>query len=318
MFAFGFFVGAKRNIFRVFSVLMKSIIRIILLIAIFLLADYGIDRFLKTGLDSGMGLNEHAKVLIVGHSHLMMGLDKALMEKELHCKVAKHTRSGVGVEERYLMTKMFLDSPYSDSLQVVIIGVDPFLFNGMEISQNCYTLFYPWMDEKNVKDYIQTFTDPLTYYTHKCFRTSRYSDDLIKQSVRGWMNDDRNYKTVVFTDSMFYANRSKWDKPIRLNPALMSKLEETIKLCTNRAIKVMLLQTPIHHLLIELHHEKYDEICNYYERLAKNDTLIAFVNYGQDYQNDDIFFDPIHLNVNGQKNITPIVDSIVVKNWKDK
>ena len=254
---------------------MKRFVRLLLAICFLLGADYAIDKALKHGLDQGMGLNEHSKVLIVGHSHLMMGLDKEMMEKALHCKVTKHTRSGVGVEERYLMTKMFLDSPYSDSLKVVVIGVDPFLFNSSGISENCYTLFYPWMDDSFVDDYIQKFTDDVTYYAHKIFRTSRYSDDLMKQSVRGWKNDDRNYKTTVFTDSLSEANREKWGRPILWNAESARCLENTIKLCTDRGIQVVLLQTPILRVLTDLQPDGYKGMLDYYQKLGMNNPLIS-------------------------------------------
>lgn len=196
---------------------MKNIHRQIIVLLCFFTIDLIGSQILKHGLDQGMGLNEHSKILIVGHSHLMMGLDKSILEDSLGCKVTKHTRSGVGMTERKLMTQMFLNSPYSDSLRVIVIGVDPFSFNENGLSENCYTLFYPWMDDKYVGEYIKKSTDPVTYYTHKLFRLSRYNDDLIKQSLRGWKHDDRNYKTSVFTDSLFEANKMKWTRNITFN-----------------------------------------------------------------------------------------------------
>lgn len=267
--------------------------------------DYGLDSFLKKGLDKGLGLDQHSKVLIVGHSHLMMGLDREMMEKELHCKVTKHTRSGVGMAERYLMTKMYLDSPFSDSLKVVIIGVDPFSFNGSGLSENSYMLFYPWMDQREIGKFIKDATDPATYYAHKVFRTSRYSDDLIKQSIRGWRNDDRNYKTSIFTDSLFEANRGKWDRPILFQKRLVEKFEETIKMCTDRGLYVVLLQTPVLKVLTDSYPKEYAQLLNYYHSLDSSSNHILFLNYNMEYSNNiELFFDPIHLNVTGQKTLT--------------
>lgn len=267
--------------------------------------DYGLDSFLKKGLDKGLGLDQHSKVLIVGHSHLMMGLDREMMEKELHCKVTKHTRSGVGMAERYLMTKMYLDSPFSDSLKVVIIGVDPFSFNGSGLSENSYMLFYPWMDQREIGKFIKDATDPATYYAHKVFRTSRYSDDLIKQSIRGWRNDDRNYKTTIFTDSLFEANRGKWIRPILFDKGLMDKLDSTIMICTDRGLNVILLQTPILNVLTNMYNEEYRKIIAYYQSLDEKSEKVTFLNYCTDYEEQhNLYFDPIHLNRNGQILIT--------------
>lgn len=283
----------------------KYIIRFTIVLISFFLIDFGISVFLKHGLDKGMGLNEHSKILIIGHSHLMMGLDRQMMENKLECKVTKHTRAGVGISERKLMAQMFLDSEYADSLKVVVIGVDPYLFNDEGLSENSYTLFYPWMDDANVGGYIYNSTDCITYYTHKLFRTSRFGDDLIKQSVRGWKNDDRNYKTTIFSDSAFLINKTKWDRPIIMNPKAMKTLEETIKMCTDKNIQVILLQTPILKSLTDLHKDKFSEIMAYYKELDQNNPNVHFLNMAPEYENNNaLFFDPIHLNVNGQYNVT--------------
>lgn len=281
----------------------KYIIRFIIAIIVLFGLDYIIGLTLKTGLDKGMGLNEHSQILIVGHSHLMMGLDKDSLEKGLICKVTKHTRSGVGIVERKMMTDMFINSKYSDSLKVVVIGVDPFL--GAHISQNTHTLFYPWMDETDVGSYIKEHTTFIEYYAHKIFHLSRFSDDLIKQSIRGWKNDDRNYKTTIFTDSIFEANKGKWDKPIKTNPKLMSILEQTIKDLTERKIHTILLQAPILKLITDLNPVDYKNMIEYYKTIDAQSDYVHFIDYSPYYDSDyEIFFDPIHLNVNGQKEIT--------------
>lgn len=284
---------------------MKNIFKLVVALFCFFAIDTVADHVLKYGLDKGMGLNEHSKMLIVGHSHLMMGLDRTMLENRLGCKVTKHTRSGVGMGERKLMVQMFLNSPYSDSLKVVVIGVDPFSFNGKGVSENCYTLFYPWMDDKEVGRYIKGETESADYYAHKFFRLSRYSDDLIKQSIRGWKHDDRNYKTSVFTDSIFNANKAKWARPITFNKQLMAELEQTISLCVGRKIHVVLFQTPVLKLLTDLYHKDYMKILSYYHYLDDSSEYVHFINYSPFYDKDyNIFFDPIHLNVNGQKFVT--------------
>ncbi|WP_302285379.1 SGNH/GDSL hydrolase family protein [Bacteroides clarus] len=284
---------------------MKNFYKLIIVILCFFTIDFIGDQALKHGLDQGIGLNEHSKILIVGHSHLMMGLDKRMLEDSLGCKVTKHTRSGVGMTERKLMTQMFLDSPYSDSLVVVVIGVDPFSFNNEGLSKNCHTLFYPWINEQNVEDYIKGTIDPANYYVHKLFRLSRYNDDLIKQSIRGWKHDDRNYKVSIFTDSLFEANKTKWMRPITFNKHLMKELEQTITFCIKRKLHVILLQTPILRLLTDMYPEEYTKIIKYYQQLDSISSYVHFINYSPYYDEDNhIFFDPIHLNINGQKIIT--------------
>ncbi len=290
-------------------------IKCILAIIVFFLTDFTVSAFLKYGLDKGMGLNEHSQVLIVGHSHLMMGLDRQMMEKGLRCKVTKHTRAGVGIVERELMVQMFLSSQYADSLKVVVIGVDPYLFNDEGLSENSFTLFYPWMDNVHVGEYIYNATDFTTYYAHKLFRTAGFSDDLIKQSVRGWKHDDRNYKTHVFTDTEFQSNKAKWDRPIVMNSKAMKVLEEIITMCTNRNLHVILLQAPVLKSLTDLHRKDYSDILAYYQNLDADNSKVHFLNLSPSYENDNsLFFDPIHLNVCGQKKVTEDLIGFLAEN----
>lgn len=279
--------------------------RLIFAVVVLFVIDYAGHRMLKYGLDKGMGLNEHSKVLIIGHSQLMMGLDKSLMEKELKCKVTKHTRTGVGIGVRMMMTDMYVDSEYSDSLECVVLAVDPFSFNDEGLSENSFMLFYPWMDDPYVGRFIHESTDEVTYWGHKIFRLSRYSDDLIKQSFRGWSNDDRNYKTSILTDDIYERGKDKWRRPIKFDRTLMQNLEETILHITSKGISVVLLQSPSYYKLTETQQENYKKIEAYFRSLADESPLVEFIDYDKLYNRQShLFFDPLHLNVEGQKLMT--------------
>ena len=53
------------------------------------------------------------------------------------------------------MTQQYLNSKYSKKLKAALIGVDAFTFSEGNISKNCYTLFYPFYEDKNVNDYLK-------------------------------------------------------------------------------------------------------------------------------------------------------------------
>lgn len=284
---------------------MDKYIRLIIALVVLFIIDYTGHKILKYGLDKGMGLNEHSKVLIIGHSQLMMGLDKSTMEEVLQCKVTKHTRTGVGIGVRMMMTDMYVNSEYSDSLKCVVLAVDPFSFNDEGLSQNSFMLFYPWMDEPNVNEFIHQSTDDVTYWGHKIFRLSRYSDDLIKQSFRGWKNDDQNYKTISLTDDVYDRGKDKWERPIKFDQTLMHNLEETIKHITLKGIHVVLLQAPSYYKLTENQQESYEKIETYFRSIAEGSPLVEFIDYDKIYnRHSELFFDPLHLNVEGQKLMT--------------
>lgn len=291
---------------------MKNYIRLLVTFIVFFVVDYTGHRILKYGLDKGMGLNEHSKVLIVGHSQLMMGIDKSMIEDSLGCKVTKHTRTGVGIGVRMMMTDMYVDSEYSDSLKCVVLAVDPFSFNDEGLSQNSFMLFYPWMDDHYVDEFIYRSTDNVTFWGHKIFRLSRYSDDLIKQSLRGWKNDDRNYKNTFLTDEIYERGKDKWERPIKFDQTLMHNLEETVDHIVSKGIHVILLQSPSYYKLTENQLDKYEKILGYFQSLAKKSPLVSFIDYDKIYNRQTkLFFDPLHLNIYGQKMMTQrLVDDI--------
>ena len=266
-----------------------------------------ISSLLKEGLNKGFGLRQESEILIVGHSHMMMGVDRDKLEKGLKCKISKYTRTGVSLPERYLMTQQYLNSKYSKKLKAALIGVDAFTFSEGNISKNCYTLFYPFYEDKNVNDYLKRHAKPTEYWQHKIIRLSRYSDDLINSSVRGWMHDDKNYKTNQINMDEFEKQRSKWKSNISFNKELMSKLNELIHMLTKRGIKVYLVNTPTLDTINHTQPENYKYIMEYYRKLANN-NMVYFIDFTKHESNYELFFDPLHLNVNGQ---TLVTDSLI-------
>lgn len=107
---------------------MKKLYKILIAIAVFFFLDFAISSLLKEGLNKGFGLRQESEILIVGHSHMMMGVDRDKLEKGLKCKISKYTRTGVSLPERYLMTQQYLNSKYSKKLKAALIGVDALLF----------------------------------------------------------------------------------------------------------------------------------------------------------------------------------------------
>lgn len=270
--------------------------------------DFSISAFLQEGLNRGFGLNQESDIFIVGHSHMMMGIDRSLLEKGLNCKVSKYTRTGVSLPERFLMTQQYLNSGYSKKLRIALIGVDAFTFSEGNISQNSYTVFYPFYEDKNVDEYLLKHTQPLEYWQHKIVRLSRYSDDLINSSIRGWMRDDKNYKTNQIDMDEFERQLTKWKNNISFNKDLMHQLNDLITMLTERNINVVLVNTPTLDKLNHTQHENYKKIMNYYRGLANKNNKVDFIDFTKYESKHEIFFDPLHLNVKGQ---TLVTDSLI-------
>lgn len=284
----------------------KKIISILLFIILFLSVDWVISLLLNKGIDNYFGLSQHSQVLLIGHSHLMLATNKENLEKGIGKKISKYCREGVNVQDRYVMIKQYLESPFSDSLQYVFYGVDQFMFTSAGLSKNSYKLFYPFMDSEAMNQYIKdNAKDEYDYWAHKIIRSTRYSDALINSAIRGLRNDWSNYKSgeldvTVLQKEIFKGKQRK----INFEKDLMDVFEKTMQLLIERNIRVILVNSPIAQPLNEYEPEAYKQAISYFKEKTNN-RLIEYWDYNPEYSNQyNLFFDPIHLNPIGQKVIT--------------
>ena len=289
---------------------MKYIKGLIIIIVLFFACDFAIERFMKHGVDEMYGLNQHADVLLVGHSHLMLATDKQQMEDDLGVKVSKYTREGVNVSDRKIMIQQFLDSGYGDSLKVVLYGVDLCTFTGEGLSANSYKLFYPFIDDEKIGNYIREQGGVKDYWMHKLIRTTRYNDDTFKNgTLRGWLHDWSNYKNgTIDIETYKQTLRNGHERHIQMNPELIAEFKETIEMLTQRGITVALVNTPTLDLLNNFEPEKYQMMVDWFQAYANEEPLVEYWDFNPDYSSrHELFYDRIHLNVEGQKVISPLI-----------
>lgn len=277
------------------------------LIVAFFAVDYLCDRVMLHGVNIVYGLNQHSKILLIGHSHLMLATDKGRIEQELNTTVSKYTREGVNVSDRKIMVKQFLDSEYSDSLKICLYGVDLCTFTGKGLSKNSYVLFYPFMDDASISDYIKANSTQTDYWLHKIIRVSRYNDDGIKGgALRGWRHDWSNRKNGL-VDIEIYKRRllDGNERHIQMQPELIAEFEETIAMLTKRGVKVILVNTPTLDLLNEYEPQKYQEIVGWFDDFASSNDLVEYWDFNPEFSSrHELFHDRLHLNANGQQVIT--------------
>ena len=294
----------------------KRIVILLSVILLFLSLDRIIGYTLNIGLEKYFGLNTPAKVLLIGHSHLMLATDKAGMETHLGVPVAKYCREGVNVADRYQMVKHYLDTKYADSLKVVLYGVDQFMFTDAGLSANSYKLFYPFMDDKIMDNYIRKEALPLDYWQHKLICTTRYSDALLNSAIRGWMSNWDNYKYgQLDVQQLKYDLSVGKQRHICFERQLVDLFERTLNLLTGKGVRVVLVNTPIAQLLNEYEPEKYRKVIDYFKELDERSKLIYYLDFNPQYEDQyDMFFDPIHINPTGQKKISGDINSFLLKN----
>lgn len=271
---------------------------------------------MNNGLNRYFGLDSHSEVLLIGHSHLMLAVDKVNFEAEIGHSVSKYCREGVNVADRYEMIRQYLSSPYSDSLKVVLYGVDQFMFTGEGLSKNSYKLFYPFIDEENMDRYIRESAGFRDYWLHKLICTTRYSDALINSAIRGYRKDWSNYKVGnLDVDALKGQIKNGTQRHIHFEQDLIDCFEKTLSLLTQKGIRVVLINTPIAEPLNQYEPEEYHKIITYLQQKADSFPCIYYWDFNPKFSTRyDLLFDPIHLNVEGQK----VVSNEMVKCFNEE
>ena len=290
--------------------LKTFILRVSIFLVVFFSIDFAISKILEKGIKIFYGLDSYSQILLIGHSELMLAVDKVRMEDELGYNLAKYTREGVNVADRLIMIKHYFDLPYSDSVKIVLYGVDQFLFTGEGLSINSYKLFYPFMDNRIIDEYVKlNAQNTFDYWSHKIVRTSRYTDVLVNAAFRGFMYNWDNFKvgtvdiTPLKTDLKKNVGRS-----IKFEEENIKLFEETLDFLQQKGVRVLLINTPIVDLLNEAEPEKYAQILSMFKNYESQYTNITFLNFNPEFSSDySLFYDYIHLNKKGQEAVTDAI-----------
>lgn len=286
---------------------LNILIFIVIALLIFVICDNALNYCMMRGVNNYYGLNKSSELLLIGHSHLMLATDKERLENETGMSVSKYCREGVNVTDRKAMVEHFLNSGYSDSLKYVLYGVDLCTFTGSGLSKNSYQLFYPFIDNEYIDEYLKSQTSQTDYWLHKLIKTTRFNNDGLKNSVwRGWCDNWDNYKTNTINIKTYRQNLLKHgERDIMMNDTLIHQFKETIDMLTERGVKVILVNTPTLDLLNNYQPDKYKRIMNWFTEYADKDSLVYFWDFNPLYSaNHSIFSDRIHLNNRGQNLIT--------------
>jgi len=272
--------------------------------------DFIFSKVLKKGVNTFYGLDSYSQVLLIGHSELMLAIDKVRMEEKLNCKVSKYTREGVNVSDRLAMIKQYFALPCSDSVKTVLYGVDQFIFTGEGLSDNSYKLFYPFMDNGIIDEYVKlNAKNAYDYWSHKTVRISAYTDALVNAAFRGLMYNWDNFKsgtvdvTPLQTDLKKNAGRF-----IKFEEENIRLFEETLDFLQQKGVRVFLISTPMVDLLNKAEPEKYAQILSMFSNYESQYTNITFLDFNPEFSSDySLFYDNIHLNKKGQEVVTDAI-----------
>lgn len=281
----------------------------LLTITIFILLFVVIDRVVALALEKGLktyyGLNDESELALIGHSHLMLGVDKLELEKQLGINVSKYTREGVNVSDRLVMVEQLLK--VNPNIKTVIYGVDAWTFTGEGLSANSYKLFYPFFDDPTIDDYIKQHSSFSDYSSKKYIKTSRYNEQLIAGAIRGYLGkwDNLKYGTVDIPKLKTQIQEQSFRK-VNNDKQNIETFYKTLSFLKSRGIKVILLYVPTVDLLETYQKEGFNETMTIFENAV--DGNVTFLNLQEPWSSKyELFYDPIHLNPKGQQEITRVL-----------
>jgi len=278
--------------------------KIVLVFSLFLGADLAVFGILKKGMDHYYGMDEHAQVLCIGHSHTVLGIDAEQLESALNVPVAKYATSGANTLDRQWMLKQFIDE--HPSVKAVVYDVDPRLFDSEGLSSASYTLFLPYIGNRNMSQYLKQEASWQEYYASRIIRTARFRDQTINIALRGLFGKIENKKksSMRVEDYQNYLEREK-NRNIRLNTEGLKCFQDSIDYLAKKGIKVILAFIPVVDLLNHIDPVSQKKVVGIFRQAADESQNVYFVDYNQDYQhNHELFYDLRHLNKEGNKIVT--------------
>lgn len=286
--------------------LRKLIIIALIVVGIFALGNAVGSYILKAGLKNYYGLNIPAKILCIGHSHTVLGIDKVLLEQKTKVPVAKYCFNGANTADRLIMLKHFVESN-GNNLKAIIYDVDAHAFTAKGLSSNSYQLFYPFIGNiPAIDEYIKNHASSKEYWIKKTIPLTRYDDTRLNAAIRGIMSKwgsikYRSIDTKAFQDKVKSGDFNK----ISFNKDNITTFEETIKYINGKGIKLYLLYIPTIDILNNAEPAKYNEAITKLQSFSDKYEYVTFLNYNLTFSTDHtIFFDSVHLNRKGQKLVT--------------
>jgi hypothetical protein len=280
----------------------KFLVSSFLFIFIFFCADRVISLIIEQGLEKYYGIGTNAEILINGASQIMLGLDKELIQTETGLMVSKYTREGVNVSDRSVMLGQFFRNK-KDSLKVVVYGIDQFLFTGEGLSSNSYTMFYPFMDDPLISEYVKANSHNwYDYYIRKYIKCTRFDFLLLNSSLRGYRGDWSNRKSGSVNMELLTQNiKSGNVRHIKNEQANIDAFYGTMTMLQKKDLIIILLYIPYVDGL-EFNDPRREETITIFKRYALENPAIIFYDLTSSLTSKhNLYFDPNHLNPDGQK-----------------
>lgn len=278
----------------------------LLLVALFLTLDRLAGWFFLRGLEHYYGLDVPAQVLCVGHSHTVLGIDKVALEQALGVPVAKFAVEGANTTDRLLMVQYYFKRQPA-SVRAVLYDVDAHTFTSSGLSSSSYQLLFPFIGDPDIREYIRRNCASRTeYFLRRLFCTPRYNELLLSFVARGYLNKWSNFKfTRVNPEVLRKQVQQGRFRRIEFDRNNLSEFAKMVDFVSRQHTRLYLAYIPTIDILNQAEPEKFQRSLSLFTSFASTNSDIVFLNYNPQFEaRHELFFDSVHLNREGQREIT--------------
>ena len=287
------------------------------LLLLFFFFDFAFSQIMLLGLNKYYGIDDKPDVLINGSSMSMSGFNRKDIEHLTGLQVSNYSYEGVTVKDRHAMIDHFFNV-YPEGIRTVVYEVNPILFSSFKSADNVYSIFYPYMDNKVIDQYIKQNAPRREYFANKIIRTKRYDSRLNRLIIRGLLNNYDNLKTNSLDSAVIeHLYLRKETINIGMEKSAMSMFENTMDLIESHNSDIILIMMPMYYMKLNtFNQDEYKLLVDYLENLCSSRDHIKFLDLNNDSLifNPAFFSDPLHFNSSGQRQITKEICNLLTEN----
>lgn len=269
-------------------------VKILLIISIVLSLDRMVSAYLKDGIDSYYDLNKNADIVFIGHSRTETGIDTKIVQSILNIPVAKYAVSGTDIYAHFAMLKQYCNRNLHRKPVSIVFNIDKNYLVGESPSKNISTLFYPYMDDVGIKEYVYDNKSSFSSYAEKkVFHLLRFVE-VRNNSLRGLLGETKNYEWRMEAANSPVKNKIKKQENTS-SQTKINLLNSMIDYAQRLDIKVIFVDIPDAEVV--LGEETYSAIVR--DIAAKKG--VCYINISKEFtKRYELFFDKNHLNVKGR------------------
>ena len=280
-------------------------VRLGLFLTLLVAVDHLVAAALLWGLRRYYGMDRPARILCVGHSRTVLGVDTARLSAALGQPVAKYAMDGVNTYDRGVMVRHFLRM--HPEVRLVLYDVESTSFTTAKLSENSYRLLLPFLEDPDIRVHVRRQCGSLPrYWAWNVLRTSRYDEATVNRAVRGWFRYDENLKRGTFdAERLRQRIAAGYSQPVRVDADNKAAFEATLEFIREKGCCVVLWHPPTVDLLDDIDHDAREAVRSYFRGMAERHPGVAYLEYVKPYRSaHDLFYDALHVNPKGREVVT--------------